>query len=94
MAHTITAPVPDFTGRVAGVHFADGTAETDDEGALAYFRRHGYGITTPDQGTASDNASPPSDSDPPPSDNPPDSPDAPQATPPGRPSSRRKTAKG
>lgn len=44
MKHTITAPVAGFTGQVGGVTFVGGTAETDDEGALAYFRRHGYRV--------------------------------------------------
>lgn len=41
---TINAPVKDFTGVVAGVHFADGQAETDNEAAIQYFERHGYGV--------------------------------------------------
>lgn len=41
---TITTPVKGFTGRVAGVSFVDGVGETASPGALAYFRRHGYGI--------------------------------------------------
>lgn len=40
----ITTPVKGFTGKVAGVSFVDGEGETDDAGALAYFRRHGYGV--------------------------------------------------
>lgn len=44
---TIHAPVANFTGKVAGVSFADGKGETSDTRALAYFRRHGYGIGTP-----------------------------------------------
>ncbi|MFF7146049.1 hypothetical protein ACFZB5_33450 [Streptomyces nodosus] len=42
--HEVTTPVQGFTGTVAGVHFADGRAETDNETALAYFRRRGYGV--------------------------------------------------
>lgn len=41
---TIYSPVEGFTGTVAGVDFADGTGETDDLQALAYFARQGYGI--------------------------------------------------
>lgn len=44
MAPKITAPVADFDGKVVGVSFTKGVANTDDEGALAYFRRQGYGI--------------------------------------------------
>ncbi|WP_048343929.1 Ish1 domain-containing protein, partial [Cellulomonas sp. A375-1] len=44
MAPKIHTPVKGFTGTVAGVTFADGTGETDDEGAIAYFERHGYTI--------------------------------------------------
>lgn len=39
---TIKAPVAGFSGRRAGVVFVDGEAQSDDEAALAYFRRHGY----------------------------------------------------
>lgn len=41
---TIKAPVEKFTGLVAGVHFVDGVGKTDDEGAIAYFERQGYGV--------------------------------------------------
>lgn len=41
---TIKAPVEDFTGLVAGVHFVDGVGKTDDEAAIAYFERQGYGV--------------------------------------------------
>lgn len=40
----ITSPVEGFKGTVAGVTFDDGKGETDDKAALAYFRRHGYGV--------------------------------------------------
>ncbi|GGD33119.1 hypothetical protein GCM10010915_11880 [Microbacterium faecale] len=40
----ITTPVKGFTGKVAGVSFVDGKGETTDKAALAYFRRHGYGV--------------------------------------------------
>ncbi|MER7726393.1 hypothetical protein [Streptomyces sp. NPDC096323] len=40
----ISTPVPEFHGKVAGVWFANGEAETDSEGAVAYFRRHGYTV--------------------------------------------------
>jgi hypothetical protein len=42
--HKITAPVSGYTGTVAGVTLANGTAETDNEAALSYFRRHGYSV--------------------------------------------------
>lgn len=41
---SVTAPVADFTGTVAGVEFVDGKADTTSPAALAYFRRHGYTI--------------------------------------------------
>lgn len=40
----ITAPVEGYTGSSAGVPFVDGVATTSDPRAIAYFRRHGYGI--------------------------------------------------
>ena len=40
----ITAPVKGFEGKVVGVQFSDGKAETDNEGALGYFLRHGYKV--------------------------------------------------
>lgn len=40
----ITTPVKGFSGAVAGVTFTDGVGETDDEGAIAYFTRHGYDV--------------------------------------------------
>ncbi|TCB97577.1 hypothetical protein E0H26_11705 [Micromonospora zingiberis] len=42
--YKITAPVKTATGTVAGVALVDGQGETDNEGALAYFRRHGYKV--------------------------------------------------
>ncbi|MDQ0894431.1 hypothetical protein [Agromyces ramosus] len=44
MAPKINTPVKGFTGIVAGVSFANGTGETDDPIALAYFERRGYDI--------------------------------------------------
>lgn len=41
---TVIAPVAGFSGRVAGVQFDNGKAETDDERALGYFRRRGYEV--------------------------------------------------
>lgn len=41
---TIHTPVGGFTGTVADVHFKDGTGQTDDPAALAYFARKGYTI--------------------------------------------------
>ncbi len=40
----VTAPVAGYSGEVAGVQFVNGKAETDDDNALAYFRRHGYDV--------------------------------------------------
>ncbi|XTZ18185.1 hypothetical protein ACQSSU_12825 [Micromonospora echinospora] len=41
----VTSPDPGYNGTgPGGVVFANGVAETDDERALAYFRRRGYGI--------------------------------------------------
>lgn len=42
----ITTPVKGFTGKVIGVAFADGKAETKDDAQIAYFRRHGYDVDT------------------------------------------------
>lgn len=49
----VQTPVEGYDGTIAGVTFKDGTAETDDPTAVAYFRRHGYTLdgeapTTPD----------------------------------------------
>ncbi|MGW0039830.1 hypothetical protein [Gordonia sp. NPDC003376] len=41
----ITTPVKGFSGTVAGVDFSKGVGETDSEGAIAYFERHGYTVT-------------------------------------------------
>ncbi|WP_030271198.1 hypothetical protein [Streptomyces sp. NRRL B-24484] len=45
MRYSITAPTTDDE-TIAGVHFAAGcaTATDPDEGALLYFRRHGYEV--------------------------------------------------
>lgn len=57
----IHTPVKNFTGTVVGVQFNDGTGETDDPTALAYFERHGYTIgaakndTTPEEEPAKAN---------------------------------------
>lgn len=40
----VKTPVEGYSGTVAGVEFKDGSAETDNAGALAYFARHGYEI--------------------------------------------------
>lgn len=56
----ITAPVKGFNGIVAGVQFKDGSASTDDTGALAYFRRHGYTIGGTD-GATDDSGGAPAD---------------------------------
>lgn len=45
---TVYAPVAGFTGVVAGVAFASGSAQVErGTSALGYFRRHGYGIGSP-----------------------------------------------
>lgn len=42
---TVTAPVKGYTGEsVCGVVFKDGTADTDNEAALRYFRSAGYDV--------------------------------------------------
>lgn len=41
----VSTPVPDYSGSVGGVHFANGQALVDDEqhaAELDYFRRSGY----------------------------------------------------
>ncbi|MFJ9892716.1 hypothetical protein ACIQPR_05220 [Streptomyces sp. NPDC091280] len=43
--YQVTTPVKEFNGQVAGVWFVNGEATTDSEGAVAYFRRHGYNVT-------------------------------------------------
>ncbi|MFD5901722.1 hypothetical protein ACFWHG_09485 [Streptomyces microflavus] len=46
MAVVIHTPVKGFSGPgVGGLMFVDGRAETDDEGVIAYARRHGYEVT-------------------------------------------------
>ncbi|MFJ1731476.1 hypothetical protein [Streptomyces sp. NPDC088254] len=41
----IRTPVKDYSGPgVAGLHFVDGQAETDDEAVIAYARRRGYDV--------------------------------------------------
>lgn len=40
----IQTPVEGFTGEVVGVSFVDGFGETDDENAIAYFIRQGFGL--------------------------------------------------
>ena len=44
MAPRVHAPVKDYTGTVAGVAFVDGSGETENGAALAYFQRKGYRI--------------------------------------------------
>ncbi|UOQ58102.1 hypothetical protein MUN78_04450 [Leucobacter allii] len=50
MAPKVQTPVKGYTGKVAGVTFADGVGETEDPAALAYFERHGYEIGAGDEG--------------------------------------------
>ena len=47
----ITSPVKGYTGTRVGIAFANGVAETDNASAIAYFRRHGYGIEMPEPET-------------------------------------------
>ncbi|MCI4045474.1 hypothetical protein [Streptomyces sp. TRM75563] len=56
--YKISTPVPKFNGQVAGVWFVNGEAETNSEGAVAYFERHGYTVervdSDPDNGDEGD----------------------------------------
>ncbi|MGW8876382.1 hypothetical protein [Streptomyces mirabilis] len=80
--YQVTTPVVEFNGQVAGVWFVNGEATTDSEGAVAYFRRHGYDVTPLDAEQ---------DDDGPPGDPGTTSPDGPQTT---KPAGRSRTAKG
>ena len=44
IALRIQTPVSGFTGEVVGVNFVDGFGETEDENAIAYFTRQGFGL--------------------------------------------------
>jgi len=57
----VSTPVAEFNGQVAGVWFVNGEATTDSEGAVAYFRRHGYTVTPLDDEQA--DGDPPGDAD-------------------------------
>lgn len=59
--HKITAPVPGYTGTVAGVALANGTGETDSPSAVAYFRRHGYGVEPAEEPAADEESDAPFD---------------------------------
>lgn len=50
--YRITAPVSGYTGTVAGVTLANGTAETASKTAIAYFRRHGYTVEAVEEAPA------------------------------------------
>lgn len=50
----IQTPVAGFTGEVVGVAFVDGFGETEDENAIAYFIRQGFGL----DGSAPEGAEP------------------------------------
>lgn len=54
----VTAPVADYNGEVAGVTFVHGKAETDNDNALAYFRRHGYRVDEGDLSIVDDASGP------------------------------------
>lgn len=43
----IESPVPGFNGVVVGVAFSGGVAETTNQAAISYFRRHRYGVNGP-----------------------------------------------
>lgn len=51
----ITTPTKGFNGRVAGVDFTDGEGETDNESAIAYFERQGYGVDGGNDGDGPEN---------------------------------------
>ena len=53
----IQTPVEGFTGEVVGVHFVDGFGETEDENAISYFIRQGFGL----DGSASEDVEPESE---------------------------------
>ena len=40
----IHTPVKGFSGEIAGVPFVNGTGETENPAALAYFQRRGYKV--------------------------------------------------
>ena len=54
IALRIQTPVSGFTGEVVGVNFVDGFGETEDENAIAYFTRQGFGL----DGSALDGSAP------------------------------------
>lgn len=54
IALRIQTPVEGFTGEVVGVSFVDGFGETEDENAIAYFIRQGFGL----DGSAPESAEP------------------------------------
>ena len=56
----IQTPVEGFTGEVVGVSFVDGFGETEDENAIAYFIRQGFGL----DGSAPEGAEPEPEAEP------------------------------
>ena len=56
----IQTPVEGFTGEVVGVSFVDGFGETEDENAIAYFIRQGFGL----DGSAPEGTEPEAESEP------------------------------
>lgn len=56
----IQTPVKGFTGEVVGVSFIDGFGETEDENAIAYFIRQGFGL----DGSAPEGAEPEAEEEP------------------------------
>jgi hypothetical protein len=46
----ITAPVEDFNGEIAGVHFTKGTAETDNAAVISYCAGAGYKVEQSETG--------------------------------------------
>ena len=61
----IQTPVEGFTGEVVGVHFVDGFGETEDENAIAYFTRQGFGLdgSVPEGAEPEPEAEPEADAD-------------------------------
>lgn len=44
MKYRIVAPVAGVTATIASTQLVDSVGETDNESAVAYFRRHGYDV--------------------------------------------------
>nr|DAR07513.1 MAG TPA: Poliovirus 3A protein like [Caudoviricetes sp.] len=46
MIYKIKAPNGGYCGETAGIKFADGLGETDDEQVVSYLKEKGYEVTT------------------------------------------------